>query len=234
MIVPVLAGGVIAGSLGYIIWDKFFAHKPVAGGQVAPTPKPPNAPSAADNIRGGKASPLAAILHDYLKKNGTVSNPVMQGMVSDFQKAANIDLTMFSDDLGHHLMPDLKTNGIYDTATSAALTLYTHDPIAPSAAAPKPPVPTGKAATDFSTPGNAATSGYNLYMYLKGHANDKTPNLVALVKQFQLDVNTDPKFPGPAGKTPPILIRNALSVTGVYDNPTADALAVVSADRISP
>lgn len=237
MIVPILAGGVIAGSLGYVIWDKYFAKKVAApsGGQVTPTPKPPNAPSAADNIRTGSAAPKAAMLHDFLKKNGTNPNPVMQGMVQDFQKAANADINKYTDDLGHKLMGILPTTGVYDTPTSAALTLYTHDPIAPSPSAPKPAVPTGKAATDFTTPGNAATSGYNLYMYLKGHANDKLDaNLKQLVNQFQTDVNTDPKYPGPAGKTPPILIKSALVVTGYYDNPTADALAVVSADRIAP
>lgn len=172
--------------------------------------------------KNGNAVNYAHALHDLLK---TGARPAPMAIVMAFQVAAN------SDPMAVALHGPLPTSGQYDTHTSAALTMYTGDPIPADENAPKPPPPTFAETIDMSKPGAAALSGSNLYQYLTVHGNDKSSILLSLVKQFQLDVNTDPKFPGPAVTAGmPKFIVAKLQVNGNYDDATAKALAVMSPD----
>jgi hypothetical protein len=184
----------------------------------------------------GIARAAAMTLYQALKSWG--ANPAagtqgavgLMAAVSAFQAASNTDPDAKS------LTGPLPTTGKYDARTSAALTMYTQDPIAASSDAPPPtpPAPGTPAAVDYSTPGDAATAGYNLYMYLKAHGDDHSADEQILTQSFQQLVNTDPKYPGPAGALKPIIISKPLSVTSIYDAPTAAALAVVSGNSVAP
>lgn len=174
----------------------------------------------------GKAA--ADALYAYLKANGANSSPQLAQLASAFQAASN------SDPNSRTLVGILPQTGSYDNQTSAALSLYTKDPIPPATPpAPSPPPPQA-VIMNGAIPGAAATSGFNLYTYLKAHGNDKSAALQHLVLQFQLDVNTDPKFPGPATAIPPAIITAPLPQSGVYDAPTAAALTLMSQDPINP
>lgn len=177
----------------------------------------------------GTAQPAAMNLYGYLKVHGADGSPAMTQLVGAFQTAAN------SDPNSTTLTGHLPTTGLYDSQTSAALTIYSHDPI-PPATPPAPSSPPPMAVImNASIPGSAATSGFNLYTYLKAHGNDKSAALQQLCHQFQIDVNTDPKAPGPASATGlPKTIPNPLPETGIYDAATAQALTVFSNDAISP
>ena len=85
------------------------------------------------------------------------------------------------------------------------------NPIIPTALAvaigsPIPPDTQGKpfavypfSVTTSPTGSNAASaSATNLWSYLRSHGNDRSPVLKTLARQFQHDVNTDPRYPGPA------------------------------------
>jgi len=175
---------------------------------------------------GGIAKDAAHELYDYLVAHGADGSPTLATLVRQFQTQSN------ADPKSVRLVGKIDVNGLYNLQTSAALTVYTGNPIAPD---PKEAaLPFGKVA-DPNSPNAAAMSASNLYAYLKLHKNDKTSTLKALVKQFQHDVNTDPKFPGPAMPFPTArVVRNKLAEDGLYGPSTADALATTSFERIAP
>jgi len=184
---------------------------------------------AAQVAASGVARQAALNLYGYLKVHGTDGTPALAQLVGLFQTQSNTDPNAID------LTGPLPVSGVYDPTTSAALTIYTHDPI-PAAGPPAPaPQLTQAQAQNMAVPGQAATSGFNLATYLQAHGNDKSPALQALVKQFQLDVDTDGKYPGPANATGlPTIITTPLQQTGVYDASTAAALAVVAGQTINP
>lgn len=197
------------------------AVNPVTGA-VVPAGTPPFAKTLQTD---SPAVPSAHALHDWLKANPP---PAPVALVQAFEAASN------ADPMSVALNGTLPVAGVFDAKTSAALTTFTGDPIAPDPAAPPPAPPATFAdATNMSVPGNAATSSFNLIQYLHVHGNDKSTTEAALVKQFQLDVNTDPKFFGPAALPGlPKLVTSKLAVTGVYDVPTAQALKFSNPDGV--
>lgn len=225
--------GGLAGLLGYTAGgNPVYQNVTAPANQAAVNPitgqvVPPGTPPFVTQVQTqSPAVPFAHTLHDWLKAN---KQPAPVAMVQAFQVTAN------SDPMAVALAGPLPTNGIFDVKTSAALTMYTGDPIVPDPAAPPPPAPTLAQTMDMSVPGNAAISSFNLYQYLKVHGNDKSKDEQVLVKQFQLDVNTDPKFPGPAA-TPglPKIIMSKLQVNGNYDDATMKALALSDPDGKAP
>ena len=178
----------------------------------------------------GVAKAAATALYAYLKAHGADGSPTLAQLVQTFQSQSN------TDPQAVQLTGALSVTSVYDTKTAAALTLYTHDPIPPATAPAPQPAPSATDVMNPMVPGAAATSGYTLYMYLKAHGNSATDsNLHKLVQQFQIDVDTDPKYPGPApGAVPPIVFPTTLPQTGVYDANTAKALSVLTNDSISP
>jgi hypothetical protein len=177
----------------------------------------------------GRAKDAAMALYGYLKTHGVDNSPTLSNLIIAFQSTANTDPDSVT------LTGPLPTSGQYDGRTSAALTIYSHDVIPPvTPPAPKPPPPPA-VIMNASIPGDAATSGFNLYTYLKAHGNDHSQALSLLVMQFQIDVNNDPKYPGPANGTGlPSLIKSKLAQTGQFDAPTSTALAVETPDKINP
>jgi hypothetical protein len=175
----------------------------------------------------GKARGAAASLYAYLKVHGPDGTSDLAQLISDFQGLTN------SDSMALELTGPVPISAIYDVKTSAALTLYTHDPIPPATPpAPQPP-PTQAQVADIYFPGSAAISGSNLWSYLQKHGNTPTDgSLQKMVHQFQIDVNTDPKFPGPASVIGQgVLVRlvpNKLPENGIYDEATAKALKIMS------
>lgn len=233
------AAGALVGALGgYFLESKVSAlvHKIVpasfqalAGGG---TPAPVQT-TAAQVASSGIAKGAANALYAYLKVHGPDGTSDLAQLVSTFQSQSN------SDPAALGLTGPLSVSAVYDPKTSAALTLYTHDPI-PASTPPAPgPPPSPTQIADIYLPGAAATSGFNLYTYLKAHGNKPSDaSLQKLVHQFQIDVNTDPKFPGPSAIVGngilKIMIPNRLPETGVYDAPTSTALTVMSNDAIRP
>lgn len=182
---------------------------------------------AAQVASNGSALPAARTLYNYLKANGNAQTPTLAALVTKFQAASN------ADSVGSHLVGMLSGGGLYDAATSGALTVYTHDPIPASPGVPPPPPPTQAVIMNALIPGAAASSGFNLYTYLKAKKPRSGDTYTQLVKQFQTDVNTDPKFPGPMSADGlPKVITSPLALTGVYDTETEKALTVVSYDNI--
>ena len=58
---------------------------------------------------------------------------------------------------------------------------------------------------------------------------------IHLVKQFQLDFNTDPKSIGPAAAYPMSpLIKTPIPQSGIYDAPTSAALSKLTGTTIKP
>lgn len=214
----------------------------------------------------GLAIPQAHALHDYLKANGTGATDGLYPLVTAFQHAHNSDGNAIA------MVGRLGETGAYDLPTSAALAVYTGDPIAPSgvlspvvpAQAPSlsdlipipglfssPPaigisLPSFTLPPDGTTNGPAALAGSNLYAYLKKNspkrgssptansANDS--QLRTFVLTFQRAVNTDRLFPGPAS---PIggaaqLVKSKLDEDGIYGPKTADALSVVTFEKVYP
>ena len=229
---PLVIGGVaILSGLAWKFWPK---SKGVLPGPPHDGPLPhflPNAdptiPSVADNVfNGGKAKASASSLYQYLKIHGSTNTPDLNAMVKTFQ------ITHNSDPDGYRLTGPIPTNGLYDVRTSAALTLYTHDPIPADPLSPLPPIPTDQAEiNNIMKPGSAATSAFNLFMYFKAHKDDGSAAFKQLVRQFQYDWNTDPKIGGPANKMPlptQPQYKFTLPVTGTYDAKTKKAIGMFS------
>jgi hypothetical protein len=203
-------------------------RKKIAG-LVIHSPLGQTATLAASTYASGPALGPAKALYTFLKKNGNGQNPNLAALVVAFQSASN------ADSVSNHLVGTLTSAGVYDAATSAALTVYTHDPLPPSPGAPAAPPPSQAVIMNPLIPGAAASSGFNLYTWLKGNPKPWSgPVYTQLVQQFQTDVNTDPKFAGPASADGlPKVITSPIPVTGVYDADTSSALTVVSSDPIS-
>jgi hypothetical protein len=169
----------------------------------------PGQPTLVSTLQtNGVAVNSAHALHDFLKSNGYANSAPL---VLAFKVAAMSDPTAIA------LGGPLAMNGQFDGATSAALTMYTGDPIpADPSLAPPPPVPFN-IATVIDQPGPAAQASFNLKMYYKTHAHDKTnPTEVALVKAFQTAVNTDPTVIGPASQLGFKAVTVPLVVDGDY------------------
>lgn len=197
---------------------------PLTGQMVKPGTKP----FVQQVQESGPAVKPAWALHDYLKAHKYDGSVTLTNLTIAFQKATN------ADPMAKALHGPVPTDGVYDSRTSAALTVYTKDPIPPAPSAPPMPRPTPVEVKDASTPGAANISGFNLYSYLKAHGNDASPDMATLVRAFQHDVNNDPKFPGPVGDQVVKLITTPVPETGIYDVPTAKALQVDSGEYIAP
>jgi hypothetical protein len=226
---PLVVGG-IAG-VGLLVWKFWPASKgklqgPPHKGPIPDTiPDTPNVPTVADNVfNNGKAKANALALYSYLKTHGTTNTPELNAMIKGFQQLHNADPEAYK------LTGPIPVNGLYDVRTSAALTLYSHDPIPADPLSPLPPIPTNQAEiNNIMKPGSAATSAYNVYMYIKAHGKDNSSTMKQLVRQFQYDWNTDPKVGGPANKMPlktPPQFNFTIPVTGNYDAPTQKAMGL--------
>lgn len=177
---------------------------------------------------GSPVVPSAHALYDHLVAAGkrvpydpstgraTAATVVL---TKNFQKAHN------ASQIGKGLAGTLDVDGEYDPFTSAALTVYTGDPIPADANASLPPTATlGQTLTaktfgeGGTNAGSAYASGFNVIQWLKknGTANPADPSLVALVMQFQHDANTDPQYPGAgyALSPKPPLMTPKLPLTG--------------------
>lgn len=167
----------------------------------------------------GPALPASRALYGYLKSKGLNDTPELRELVKVFQVTSNSDTT------AKFLHGAINETGLYDSPTSAALTIYTGDPI-PAAPTP-PPVVTKEQINNPYEPGAAASSGFNLAQYFVGHKPVmRDPTQMALTKQFQNDWNTDPKvYGGPASTlTLPNVPKAKLVVDGLFGAKTGDAL----------
>jgi hypothetical protein len=167
--------------------------------------------------RGFAVSP-ATTLYRALRDHGQAPPE----LVAAFQRTHNSDPRAVS------LSGPMPVTGIYDPRTSAALTMYTEDPVPAHPSVPDSPVPTSPASIlNMAMPGNAALAGSNLYVYLNTHGKDGTQALKDLTLRFQKAVNVDPKFPGPACRNGlPILVPDPLKEDGVAGPKTLRALSV--------
>lgn len=217
-------GALIGGVAGLVLEPIIIKHPlipPSAMQALTGLFHPTHPTLAAQVAESGAAKAAAQALYAALTSGtGTAA------LVTAFQQISNTDPN------ARTLTGPLQVTGVYDVPTSAALTLYTHDPI-PPATPPAPQPMTAAQAADAFVPGAAATSGFNAYTYLKKRGNDRSAALQRLVHQFQIDVNNDPKFPGPAAPAARIITAR-LAETGVYDLPTSKALTVMSNDPVSP
>jgi hypothetical protein len=203
------------------------------GGQpiVSTTPVIDGKQTLSDQVAssGSPTAKAAAALLDSVASGG--ASPVL---VTAFQTAVNADTS------AKKLAGKLPVTGIFDLPTSAALNVYTGGVYYPDTQGKQFAVLPAVILNDIGAPGAVAFTGTLLYSYLKQHGNDGSDTLKNFVSQFQHDVNTDPKFSGPAGKPPtvpsaiPKMVKSPLTVDGSYGPRTADALAVTSFDRIAP
>lgn len=174
---------------------------------------PTGYPTFADFLQKGSPQlPAAHALYDYLKHHGNDGSAKCSELTLAFQKAHN------ANKIGQGMGGELPTHGKYDALTSAALTMYTGDPIPGDPAATELRAPTlgevltaKKIGENGTTNGTAWSSGFNVKQWLikNGTSNLNDPTLMSLVQQFQSDVNIDPGFPGPAympSPKPPIMI----------------------------
>jgi len=174
----------------------------------------------------GVAHDAAMALYGYLQAGGDPAQ--VPANIATFQAAHNSDPNAVT------LTGPLAVNGVFDVPTSAALTLYSHDPIPPYTPPAPQPIPPQAVIMNPLIPGAAATSGFSLYTYLKAHGNDRSASLNRLVTQFQLDANTDPKFPGPSGAVGPRLIQVPITVNGLYTPEVQAALRILAPDAPNP
>lgn len=199
--------------------------KPNVVNPVTGAPVPKDAPTFVSQVQAeGPARPQAYALMDYIKKNGYKGAPY-RDLVAAFQTATN------ADQMAVALHGPIPVNGIYDTKTSGALSMYTGEVIPADPNAPLPPKPEFKEIVDITKPGAAAISAFNLQVYFRTHKHDKNnPTEKALVKQFQRDVNTDPKYPGPAFGIPglPKIIKDKLIVDGDLGGPGSKTMAALN------
>lgn len=176
------------------------------------TSPPPGYPTFSDFLQKGSPQQVQAhALYDYLKAHGVDGSAKQAELTMAFQKAHN------ANKIGTGMGGQLPETGVYDAITSAALTMYTGDPIPGSANDLRTPtlgeVLTGKKiGENGTTSGTAMSSGFNVKQWLikNGHTDLSNPTLVALVAQFQGDMNTDPIFPGPSyapSPKPPITFK---------------------------
>lgn len=146
-------------------------------------------------------------------------------LVKRFQKAHNACRAKSG------LPIELVVNGVFDPATSAALTQYTNAPIPADPRNRVRDASLGEALTtrnlsNRSNAGAARLSRFNLQTYIRNWGvRQDDPNFVLLVRQFQHDVNTDPIYPGPAYKLSPrpASVHLGCSENGAFDACTIDA-----------
>lgn len=177
------------------------------------------------------ATPSAKAAHalfDYLNTNGIDNSPPMVVLVKSFQAAEAKDKTTVG------LAGPLKPTGAYDLPTSAALTVYTGQPIPPD---PKHQALTFAQALDPQNPGPATIAGTNLYAWIKAHNGPQQTDssFQSLVRGFQHAVNMDPAFPGgPANPTtdPTVMHLAHLSEDGKYGPATSNALAALQFEKL--
>jgi hypothetical protein len=220
-LLPIAGGlGLIAYSMHEHVEEKKEEPKPAGQAQEEHLPQP----TLADTLsQSGKAVQQAKALYSYLRAHGNDHSPALQVLIMAFQRVSNNDANAVA------LSGPLQLTGVYDALTSSALTLYTQDPIPAPVTGPSVPVATGAAISDISKPGGAAISGYNLYMFIKKHGvGDKGAAFRTLVMQFQHDVNTDTKFPGPAVGLGMPRIAGKLKEDGLYGPATAGALKILT------
>jgi hypothetical protein len=194
----------------------------------------PQYPDYATQVKTeGKATVPAQALYAYLKEKGPVPETAeLKARTLAFQKAHNADKA--ASGIGGQLTPD----GLYGPGTSAALTLYTNDPIPGNPAYQPRQATLGEVLTskkigeNGSNAGVAYQSGYNVNSYLKKNGFTNSPSLQALVRQFQNDVNTDPLYPGvgylPSPKPP--IVWPKLSVDGLLGPQSKAQLLFVAVD----
>lgn len=227
---PWLVGGGVAGVGAWLLFgestDDESKPKSAIGHLVPPADAhlipltPQHKPLALRMLKTtGQAVSPAKSLYSALQTGQAPPN-----LVAAFQKATD------ADPISRGLVGPVPATGVYDPRTSAALTMYTEDPVPAHPSVPDQAHPTTPASI-LSTliPGTAALAGSNLFVYLLGHGKDGTPALANLTRRFQQAVNTDPKFPGPACKNGlPILIPQPLVVDGIPGQKTLKALSVLA------
>lgn len=184
-----------------------------------------------------KASAPAKALYAYLKAKGVEPETAeLKALTKAFQKAHNAD--KLSKGLGGALAED----GLYGPGTSAALTMYTNDPIPGNPKYQPRQATLGEVLTNKvigengSNAGVAYQSQFNIREYLKKHGHDNSATEKALVRQLQHDINTDPLFPGPSYKPspkPPFL-HPKMSVDGIIGPQTKGAILSGSSDEDFP
>lgn len=214
----IIAAFGIAGSIGYFLFDRGKISTP-------PHPGPTKQVNLADVVyQTGTAKPQALALYNALKTQGYPKTPEFAGLVTAFQKAHNNDPNAF------RVYGPLPTNGVYDTRTSAGLTLYTHDPIPADPSSPLPPIADPSNAQDKASwgvkSGNWAQSIYNVAAYIYKYGQDGSMTLQQFIQQYQYDFNNDTKSPGPKGAyyTPPVKITTPLVQNGLLDEPTKQSM----------
>lgn len=219
-----LIGGGVAAALSYLVFKKPM-HLPVKK-EYIPTP---NHPAAEVLATQGVGVAPSQHLQEYLRAHGFDGSPTLKSLITEFQTAYNEDAE------ASKVFGKLPVTGVYDTVTSARLTFYTKDPIPADPSSPLPAKQSGADLTDSTKATGAYLSGYNLQEYLKKNGNDKSETLVALVKQFQYDINTDPKYPGPAYGLAnlPKFVTSPLKVDGAYGDATAKALGPITDGGVS-
>lgn len=147
-------------------------------------------------------------------------------LVKNFQRAHNKNRKVLG--IGVHL----SEGGVYNPATSAALTQYTGAPIAADPRtrpreATLGEVLTTKQLNDSTNAGSAKLAQFNVKAYLSHFgAMYDDPNFVLLVREFQHASNTDPVWPGPNYriKPAPKSLLPQLRESGTLDPETVRAL----------
>jgi hypothetical protein len=177
-------------------------------------------PQAADATRlRGHGREAAKRLHAWLSANGAPLGYSRE--VLAFQRSHN------SDPLAIRLAGRLPRTGHYDARTAATLTMYTGNPLAPHPDAPRPPAPPFEHVVNPNIPGLAAMAGYNLGTDLRNRGLVHDERQRELIREYQRQINRDPKFPGPAWtrNTRPVF-RQRVKENGRYTPQVAHALSL--------
>jgi hypothetical protein len=226
---PWIAGAAALGGLTWWLWPEDKAKSsvqhlvPKVDEHLLPI-TPQHKPVLLTHLKTeGKAVEAAKALYRSLRAGNA---PAV--LVAAFQRATD------TDPASRELIGPIPITGIYDPRTSAALTMYTEDPVPAHHSVPDTPHPTTPASIlSKEIPGTAAVAGSNLYVYLLARGRDGSQALADLTRRFQQAVNTDPKFPGPANKNGlPILIPDSLKVDGDPGPKTMRALGIVTPTQL--
>jgi hypothetical protein len=185
-------------------------------------PGPYILPQAAQAVSlRGPARQSAMQLYNVLSHYGTARTPQLHRLVLTFQRAHN------SDALAIRLAGRLPRTGHFDARTAATLTMYTGQSIPPTVGAPRPPNPPFREILNSNIPGNAALAGFNLGTDLRNRGVIHDERQKHLIREYQREINRDPKFPGPAwarGTRP--MIPQRLRENGRYSHEVARALSL--------
>lgn len=169
----------------------------------------------------GRAREPALRLYSVVSQYGTARTPQLHYLVLAFQRAHN------TDPLAIRLAGRLPHTGHFDARTSATLTMYTGQPIPPTVGAPRPPHPPFGEILNPNIPGNAALAGFNVGVDLRNRGVVHDERQKHLIREYQREINRDPKFPGPAWAkgTRPVLPQR-LRENGHYSPEVARALSL--------